>query len=1075
MDKNEYIQIMNSTPWENRLQELRKLVNIRNWEGFRDMGNVDHVQEILNELQKDQPKVISIDTETTGLDVNKDRPFQLIIGWINNKGLANEEFKGWVLNYMSLEVPETPGKFDKNRPYSQQEIVNTKALLDYTLNFNLVGHNLKYDIAMLQRVYPEYWPEKIMDTIMMAKHIDKDIEDKPSIALKMLVDSYYIRSTLPELEQSKKLYKSCKTLEEKANLIELAVVNGEFPVSNELLSELAKLRNGENTEYFRYLLNKPEKLVKIHRERQTETINEKFKEMFPEWEMTLKETYDYMTDAYSTDELFYDCRKVLKKFNVEYLGFKNEWSPIFKTGTQYNFPDYLKILSDDAAVLLIYAKMDVKITLDLYYHLLEMAKTTNFNEGQQKVLGRDAAAIKPVLSQEKTGLYLDTEYVLESIDKAKNTLRTINNNILSRLSYIANGENWREAIGLEEGVDLKANNYQKYVKFFETYTPWFPLPLHENTKTTVMVDTVTKLVSLYEKLKGNDEELKEALIKNNKRVTEFDSIVGGENIENPLIKNVALLMLQEGSKIVNTRVQEYNKMVADYNAGIEGAKKPPKNMFRKKEREIKEVIDNYKNLSLVEILNALKTHLGTVANKFIKEQGIIIFQVSRTINKTNINEILKMDLNEFKEEQIAKGKNITEKELSTALEIISIVKDKATEASLLKWIGVYMIKLLGQWSISADDRIRTSFQIAGPVTGRLSGDIQQFPKKPLIDKMTDEVIYHPRKAFKVIPTEDIKEPVLYAFLDFSQIELRVVAEYTRRYGIPDVEFIRAYEPQDCFNKELGKFDVKKHKGIWKQHDWYLDETYTTKWEPIDMHSVPVNKAFPELANIDIGENSTDVPELIERKTGYRGLAKGVGFGRVYGSSLNGILENPLLADFDKEALTAIYNGWSASYPMLVAWMKKINKEVAAKGYAQNLSGRVYRQGFKLEKNQWGKEQYSNSYKAVNYMVQGEAAQVLKVAMIRLQKYIDENNLKTKILTNIHDECGFVVPISEVDHIVKFQDIMQNMEWLDIDLVSDMEVAFTDWSEKIGVSSTERIYEEIEKHKDILEQQKQFIK
>lgn len=1019
------------------------------WKNEVSLSDTKKIEDIIKEIESSSSKVIGIDTETTGLDPIKNKPFDIIIGWKDNN----------VFKHYNIIVDSV---VQDKKELTKEESTNVKKLLDYLQDKPKVFHNSKFDIEMLMNVYPEYDITKFNDTMIMVKHIEKHLKEKQSVKLKALVDYYNIRSTLPELDPIKDAYKRATNNIEKGKAIRdnLSII----PQSKPLMNNLNKLEKDIDTEYFDMLLFKPEELMKFYFKLQTKDIEDQFNDMFPNWDMSIQDTYKYITDVYNTGSVYEEARLKLRKFNTEVLGFKDEWATIFKTGSTYNFPDYKKVMSQDKAAILIYAGMDVKITLDLFEKLVQKTKEYGFTKERMNIIKQDIDVIKPIIEQERTGFYIDNAYVEESIGKTKKMLREVNDTIMQSFEYISQGEDWRSFLEVKEGVDIKANDYRKYVKFFDKYIPYLKLPLHKNSKDVIKIDTTTKLVDLYKKWNSNDTELLDALVKLNSNVV-FGALVGKENIEGMIYRVYSEMI--EGAKTI---VQQRNEEIM---AGGLKADGTPKLKLRKEERELNELIPNLPEDPSIGILmiKDISTNVNKIGNNIIKKQAINIHNVTRTINKKNMHEMKRLDIDKFTKELEENGKILTQKEISNIHEVKKILDLKQFEASALKWIGVYMIKLLGQRSISQDDRIRTSYMVAGPVTGRLSGDIQQFPKKPLKNMFTGEVVYHPRKAFKVKAPSSFEEPVIYTWLDFSQIELRGAAEYTMQYNMTDVTFARAYIPYDCYSKEYGKYNKKEHKKVFKQVVWYVDEAMTQKWTPTDLHLAPVLAAFPEYKDIDLDSEDPELQETIKYIQSLRNAAKGINFGILYGSGLNGILSNPMLSDFSEEALTKIFNAQKETYLNLAAFQKLVINKIRKFGWVNNLQGRVYDQGFPKETDRYGNVVYGESFKIVNYLVQGEAAGVLKQCMIRVNKYIKENNLKSKMLVNIHDEIGYMVPVSEAHHIVEFQKIMQDIEWWDIDVVSDMEIAFTDWSEKIEVKDNEQILRLIEENKEILNNQK----
>ena len=84
--------------------------------------------------------------------------------------------------------------------------------------------------------------------------------------------------------------------------------------------------------------------------------------------------------------------------------------------------------------------------------------------------------------------------------------------------------------------------------------------------------------------------------------------------------------------------------------------------------------------------------------------------------------------------------------------------------------------------------------------------------------------------------------------------------------------------------------------------------------------------------------------------------------------------------------------------------------------------------------------------AMNTPIQGTAADILKMAMIELQKRIDKENLNSKMLVQVHDELVFDVPENEVEIMKELiRDVMENIYKLDVPLKVDIEYGRT-WYE-----------------------------
>lgn len=159
--------------------------------------------------------------------------------------------------------------------------------------------------------------------------------------------------------------------------------------------------------------------------------------------------------------------------------------------------------------------------------------------------------------------------------------------------------------------------------------------------------------------------------------------------------------------------------------------------------------------------------------------------------------------------------------------------------TLEKWYSTYILRILE--GSRQDGRSYTSINQAGTVSGRVSSGFQQFPKDNLHDS-EGNVLFEPRKAFTV--TGGGYDSIYY--LDYSQIELRVQADYTFKISGGDTNLCRAYMPFECKRASGEKFDPmnRQHLTEWGSGDWLLPNGEL--WQPTDVHGATTSQAFPEL-------------------------------------------------------------------------------------------------------------------------------------------------------------------------------------------------------------------------------------
>lgn len=410
----------------------------------------------------------------------------------------------------------------------------------------------------------------------------------------------------------------------------------------------------------------------------------------------------------------------------------------------------------------------------------------------------------------------------------------------------------------------------------------------------------------------------------------------------------------------------------------------------------------------------------TVDKKYlITCKQALIFEINQI--KSRNKEIIGKDIspNQHKEikEQIALKFNYTLESTDKNQMHIAILTDKNMPKlvaeylqnviylrTLLKWITTYIDPMLYRLNLHGDTKVYTMYNPNGAVSGRFTSNFQQFPKNPIYSKFGNFELFHPRKMF--VCDKDFPE---MAYIDYSQVELRLQAEYTyyctKGYG--DVNMLRAYMPFKCH-----KID----------NIWYQDDD-NKEWKGIDLHTQSTHMAFP---NVKL--DSDEFKKL-------RSIGKRVNFALIYGSGLATVQNT--LADTDPEIVKKLYNGFHSRFKDVATysnWVKQIWSING--GYVTNLMGRRY-----YMKNS------SEVYKLNNYLIQGSAADIIKTVIINVDKMLQKGHYKTKLQGCIHDELCICVAEGEHDLIYKIKDIMEHTVKTFVPLVAEIEITNTNWAEK----------------------------
>jgi len=173
----------------------------------------------------------------------------------------------------------------------------------------------------------------------------------------------------------------------------------------------------------------------------------------------------------------------------------------------------------------------------------------------------------------------------------------------------------------------------------------------------------------------------------------------------------------------------------------------------------------------------------------------------------------------------------------------------------------------------------------------------------------------------------------------------------------------------------------------------------------------------------------------------RRLAKTVNFGIIYGMSDYGLQKTTGLSL--REANQFI-DSYFASFPQVKQYLEATKKQAREIGYVQTLLGR---KRYIPEINSHNQLLRSTAERmAINMPVQGTSADIIKLAMIQLNKEMIKRGLSSKLLLQVHDELLFEVPqheLHEMHHLVS--QIMCNAITLSVPLMVDIKVG-TNWGE-----------------------------
>lgn len=165
----------------------------------------------------------------------------------------------------------------------------------------------------------------------------------------------------------------------------------------------------------------------------------------------------------------------------------------------------------------------------------------------------------------------------------------------------------------------------------------------------------------------------------------------------------------------------------------------------------------------------------------------------------------------------------------------------------------------------------------------------------------------------------------------------------------------------------------------------------------------------------------------------RSNAKTVNFGIIYGVSAFGLSNQ---TDLSRSESAALIDAYYKTYPRLKQYIAEQIEFARQHGYVQTISGR--RRYLKDINSQNAVVRGAAERNAVNAPIQGSAADIIKIAMINIHKRLKNENLKSKMLLQVHDELVFDAyepELEQLKEMVKYE--MENAFQLDVPLVVDM--------------------------------------
>lgn len=145
----------------------------------------------------------------------------------------------------------------------------------------------------------------------------------------------------------------------------------------------------------------------------------------------------------------------------------------------------------------------------------------------------------------------------------------------------------------------------------------------------------------------------------------------------------------------------------------------------------------------------------------------------------------------------------------------------------------------------------------------------------------------------------------------------------------------------------------------------------------------------------------------------RRQAKIINFGILYGMGINALRTN---LDTDRETAQDFYNSYINKFSGLAEYLDKVKEEAKKKGYTETYFKR--RRYFPNLRSKFPFLRAQAERMAINAPIQGTSADIIKLAMIKVDKYLKKNNFKAHLLLQVHDELVYEIEEKKTKEIAK---------------------------------------------------------
>jgi len=284
-----------------------------------------------------------------------------------------------------------------------------------------------------------------------------------------------------------------------------------------------------------------------------------------------------------------------------------------------------------------------------------------------------------------------------------------------------------------------------------------------------------------------------------------------------------------------------------------------------------------------------------------------------------------------------------------------------------------------------------------------------------------------------------KHPVIQKILDYRSLTKllstyvealpKMINEDTGKVHSSFNQAVAATGRLSSNNPNMQNIPIREERGreIRKSFIPFSDEyvLFSADYSQIELRLMAHMSGDPDM--IDAFRNNEDIHQSTASKIfnvplqdvtrEMRGSAKTANFGIIYGISAFGLSQR---LNIGRKEAKELIDGYFGSFPGVKEYIERSIHNAREKGYVETIMGR--KRHLKDINSRNAVVRGFAERNAINAPIQGSAADIIKVAMIRINKKLSEQNLQSKMILQVHDELVFDVYKPEFD---KVRDIAEN--------------------------------------------------